>query len=160
MKKREAEAGDDKLPPPIAINFNKKDRDSRRQQLSLLFLNMIRRLSGRFDVHSTTYSCAEVVLRERGDETRSKVKTMSWKWADFATKKQLRIENWPTELKTTCPSPGFALASVKGKDETRAMEQMHKALEKAYKGEEEDKDEEDEEDNDKRVRVVSWMPGT
>ncbi|KAJ7501867.1 hypothetical protein B0H11DRAFT_2224233 [Mycena galericulata] len=136
MAKREAEANESAATsaPPIAIAFGKKatdknKRDARRRELSLMFLNQI-----------------FVALRARGEDT-SDVKKMAWKWADFAVKKKLRIENWPTELKTTFPSAGFALNTVTGKEATKALEVMGKNMEERYGGGE---------DDGTGVQVVSW----
>ncbi|KAJ7441393.1 hypothetical protein B0H11DRAFT_2350995 [Mycena galericulata] len=136
MAKREAEANESAATsaPPIAIAFGKKatdknKRDARRRELSLMFLNQIL-----------------VALRARGEDT-SDVKKMAWKWADFAVKKKLRIENWPTELKTTFPSAGFALNTVTGKEATKALEVMGKNMEERYGGGE---------DDGTGVQVVSW----
>ncbi|KAJ7439182.1 hypothetical protein B0H11DRAFT_2254111 [Mycena galericulata] len=136
MAKREAEANESAATsaPPIAIAFGKKatdknKRDARRRELSLMFLNQI-----------------FVALRARREDT-SDVKKMAWKWADFAVKKKLRIENWPTELKTMFPSAGFALNTVTGKESTKALEVMGKNMEERYGGGE---------DDGTGVQVVSW----
>ncbi|KAJ7467270.1 hypothetical protein B0H11DRAFT_1921540 [Mycena galericulata] len=139
MAKRDAEANESAatLAPPIAIAFGKKatdqnKRDARHRELSQMFLNQIL-----------------VALHTRREDT-SDVKKMAWKWSDFAVKKKLRIENWPTELKTTFPSAGFALNTVTGKEATKALEEMGKNMEERYRGGK---------DDGTGVQVVSWTEG-
>ncbi|KAJ7710777.1 hypothetical protein B0H17DRAFT_1190466 [Mycena rosella] len=67
---------------------------------------------------------------------------MSWKWADYATKHQLRIEGWPAQLKATFPSPGFDLANLK---DAKALGGMIDETKKRYLGGE-----------DKVRLIVSW----
>ncbi|KAJ7105666.1 hypothetical protein C8R44DRAFT_886599 [Mycena epipterygia] len=132
IAKRQAEAN--ALVQPIAIDFGRKEsennaRDARRRQIGLLFLN---------EIH--------LILGAR-NENASTLKKMSWKWADWAVRYKLRIENWPVALKLFFPSVGFRLSSIKGSHENKAFTSMCDELRKKYQGETYDED---------AARVVSW----
>lgn len=155
MAEREGQANTDgAAPPPIAIAFGKtakdaNNRDARRRLLAQLLLNQIRMYPSCHLVPVSDY-LLDVTVRSRGDDS-SEIKAMSWKWADFAVKHRLRLENWPTPLKATFPSSGFALNSITGKDCTKAMEEMVTNLEARYKGAA---------DDGEGVAIVSWTEGT
>ncbi|KAJ7354322.1 hypothetical protein DFH08DRAFT_955716 [Mycena albidolilacea] len=98
---------------------------------------------------------------ERGELELEQIKTtfqkMLWKWSNDAWKHKLRIENWPTALKETYPSPGFSLSIITEKDDKKEEKHaqmdtvmaMFKTMQTAYQSPNAD-------DRLEWMRIVSW----
>ncbi|KAJ6512450.1 hypothetical protein C8R45DRAFT_1087621 [Mycena sanguinolenta] len=139
MERRDEENDTQQEGVAIRIDFaqhkGEKRQDSMRGQLAKLLMNLI-----------------YLVLLERGEEKDDInslfKKGFPWKWADAAVKHQLRIINWPTELKRNFPSPGFDLSHIKEEDgpvtQSEALRTMHRRLKAIYQGQELDTESDDE----------------